>query len=635
LTTHKSAAIPASLKNGWVFEKTLSCKGDKRALLIRRVGSGERAVLKLGFRDWREAVRREAACLDSLNGEGAPRLIASGETGHDDALGPCSWLVRAYAPGTPLSLYGEESSFGWREAAVICADAAHLVSALHRRNPPLVHRDVKPGNFIIGADKRLTMIDMEGVQEYDPRKAMDTMLIFSRGSAAPEQYGFRRSDPRADVYGLGKLLVLMLTGSADAARLRRVKAPLALKHIIKKCLRFDPDRRYDDAGQVESALRGAVNASRAAPFAAAAACLIIIAALAFSIGINHFGLPGSEPDIAAVSGVSAKYAAFAEPLIERAAALQLNKEPGTLTAEDLLRVERLLLVGDTPYSQWHEVNSESQRRNDGVRHFSDFGLSWSAGTVSNLDDLMMMPNLAELSLRDQNISDITQLSGLKLQRLALSGNPLTDLAPLSGITPLRDLDISWTQVSNLSPLSLLPSLNNLMLHGSLVADIGSLEPARVEFLGLAALPGEMDSTALARQDKLIGLTIDLYSREQAETVLALSGLKYLTVRNWQYPDLTPLARLSSLINLMIFGNQPLSLDGAAELASLDRLQVMQHPDPISLKPLAGNQTIRVLQFWNTPIKDAEILASLPNLQELRAEPGDKRLLPELPDVNVF
>ncbi|MCI6594068.1 MAG: hypothetical protein MSJ87_02280 [Firmicutes bacterium] len=86
-----------------------------------------------------------------------------------------------------------------------------------RRNqsftPPIVHRDIKPSNIILTEDGRIVLIDLNAARLDDKNRSHDTQLIGTAGFAAPEQYGFAASSPRADLYAAGILMRVLLTGT--------------------------------------------------------------------------------------------------------------------------------------------------------------------------------------------------------------------------------------------------------------------------------------------------------------------------------------------------------------------------------------------------------------------------------------
>src|SRR5699024_6653849 len=81
-----------------------------------------------------------------------------------------------------------------------------------------VHRDIKPENVILrGSDA--VLIDFDAARLHKPDHETDTQILGTTGFAAPEQYGLSQSDTRTDIYSLGILINVMLTGERPSKKL--------------------------------------------------------------------------------------------------------------------------------------------------------------------------------------------------------------------------------------------------------------------------------------------------------------------------------------------------------------------------------------------------------------------------------
>lgn len=128
--------------------------------------------------------------------------------------------------------------------------------ALHEAKPhAFVHRDINPDNIIIrvGGDGALhaCLIDYSIARAVRDDAATDTRHLGTQRYAAPEQYGFKQTDARSDIFALGLVLVFMLTGSDPvfdenglAAGIE--KLPVPVRGVVQRCTAFDPARRYTD-----------------------------------------------------------------------------------------------------------------------------------------------------------------------------------------------------------------------------------------------------------------------------------------------------------------------------------------------------------------------------------------------------
>ena len=80
-------------------------------------------------------------------------------------------------------------------------------------------------------DNIVKLIDFDTARLINPDKTYDTEYLGTRGYAPPEQYGFAQTDIRSDIYALGITLQ-------------------KLQKIIKKAIKFDPDRRYQSVNEI-------------------------------------------------------------------------------------------------------------------------------------------------------------------------------------------------------------------------------------------------------------------------------------------------------------------------------------------------------------------------------------------------
>lgn len=87
------------------------------------------------------------------------------------------------------------------------------VSYLHRQNPPIIHRDIKPQNIKITPDGRALLVDfgIAKVVTGDGRTRTGAQAA-TPGFSPPEQYGGPGTTPRSDIYSLGATLYAVLTG---------------------------------------------------------------------------------------------------------------------------------------------------------------------------------------------------------------------------------------------------------------------------------------------------------------------------------------------------------------------------------------------------------------------------------------
>ena len=88
------------------------------------------------------------------------------------------------------------------------------------------------------------------ISVYQNKKQKDTVVLGTIGYAPPEQYGVSQSNEKSDIYSLGVLLNVMLTGVHPSKKLARGKAG----KIVLKCTQIDPNHRYQNIENLVSKL---------------------------------------------------------------------------------------------------------------------------------------------------------------------------------------------------------------------------------------------------------------------------------------------------------------------------------------------------------------------------------------------
>lgn len=120
---------------------------------------------------------------------------------------------------------------------IIILQICNALCFLHSHN--IIHRDIKPENIIITNNGNVKLIDFNVSKIYRPYQANDTKALGTTGFAAPEQFGFKQSDFRTDIFSLGILMNIMLTGQHPSAYLHKGK----FTKLIEKCTAINPDKR--------------------------------------------------------------------------------------------------------------------------------------------------------------------------------------------------------------------------------------------------------------------------------------------------------------------------------------------------------------------------------------------------------
>lgn len=113
----------------------------------------------------------------------------------------------------------------------------------------IIHRDIKPSNVIIKDDGTAVLIDLS-IARFINEQENDTQALGTPGFAAPEQFGISQSSKATDIYGLGVLLNIMLTGSHPSIDLPKGR----LKKVVEKATSTQISKRYENAEKFKKAV---------------------------------------------------------------------------------------------------------------------------------------------------------------------------------------------------------------------------------------------------------------------------------------------------------------------------------------------------------------------------------------------
>ena len=149
-------------------------------------------------------------------------------------------VLEEYVQGDTLAELLMGARLTEREARQVTMQLCQALHVLHSMGA--VHRDVKPENVILRGNDAV-LIDFDAARIYKDESESDTQVLGTTGFAAPEQYGIFQSDERADIFSLGVLLNIMLTGKHPSREMAAGK----MGRIVRKCTMTAPEQRYQSA----------------------------------------------------------------------------------------------------------------------------------------------------------------------------------------------------------------------------------------------------------------------------------------------------------------------------------------------------------------------------------------------------
>ncbi len=186
------------------------------------------------IKEARDQFLREATVLARLDHPNMPKVSDFFSIGQRD------YLVMDFVPGKDLrTLMVETKEKGnyLSEGEVLnwSNQLSDALAYLHHQTPPIVHRDIKPGNLKLTPNGVLKLVDFGLVKVLAPGEITITILQ-GQGTAlyTPlEQYGgdIGHTDVRSDIYAFGATLYHLLTSKAPADARQRFINPAVLAPI--------------------------------------------------------------------------------------------------------------------------------------------------------------------------------------------------------------------------------------------------------------------------------------------------------------------------------------------------------------------------------------------------------------------
>ena len=217
-----------------------------------------------------DRLRRERRILAALEHPSIARLLDGGTT--PDGL---PYIVMETSKGSPFDKWCSANGLSVDQRCELIGKVAGAVAYAHRSL--VIHRDLKPGNILVGADGNPKLLDF-GIAKLlggEPEggagpETRGPLRLLTPEYASPEQIGGAAVGTATDVYSLGVVLFELLTGErpgsygdkASTAALRNGKGQRwarrirgDLDNILQMALQADPERRYLSVGLLQTDLR--------------------------------------------------------------------------------------------------------------------------------------------------------------------------------------------------------------------------------------------------------------------------------------------------------------------------------------------------------------------------------------------
>ena len=630
--------LPEDMQEHWTVYECLKESEDSSTFLVKETVTGILCVLKWGRNRQAEFLRNEMEIMEKMADRklsGVPKAYRIFEENGE------VYLVREYIEG--MSLAQMVLQKGGISEAEICRISRKICQTAEQfQNPdePMIHRDIKPENIVVTPGGEVVFIDFGTMRSYKKDGSRDTFVVGTRGTAAPEQYGYTQTDQRTDVYAIGQTMLYMVSESYEMNQLSECAVSRRMKKIIEKACSFEPDKRYGDAAQLRRAVEKCQANNRKKVYKKAGAVLGLIAAGYILAIFSPDGtvIENKRIETAEQSAAEEQIQAeitFREELIEEAVRKELGlSKTDKITASMLEDVRKLRIVGkeilddeDTFWGEGHHVDGKD----------SSFGSV--RGNITDLSDLAQMVNLEELALCNQKIEDISGLKELPLKKLYLSKNMITDFSVLLNLIDLDTLCIMENPAENLSVIGECTGILRLNIQGMNLTDIDFLKNLSLDYLDMSNVEVENNIfEPLAEMKKLDTLCMCDVNEAAAEILSQMSTLKAL----FMWGDSTILENLKPLkgmtqLETLAFTTQISSLEGIEQFPSLNFLSV-SFSLVKDLSPVTGAKNLQVIDISNADIENFEPLFGHSGLTEVHCTEEQKEEIMKIdssPDFEIY
>jgi eukaryotic-like serine/threonine-protein kinase len=210
--------------------------------------------------------KRESMLLASLEHPSIPTIY---DYFYDEDVGRF-YLVMKYISGGDFLARLRNAPNARLDEKTVCdwgCQVADVLYYLHRQNPPIIYRDLKPANLMIdGNSGRVMLIDF-GIARWVQKEEKGVTAVGTMGYAPPELFS-GKVEPRSDIYSLGATMFHLLTGSDPQdnpllifdfnknPRPRQIAPSLSneMEQILMRAVEYKPENRFRSAAEMRDTL---------------------------------------------------------------------------------------------------------------------------------------------------------------------------------------------------------------------------------------------------------------------------------------------------------------------------------------------------------------------------------------------
>lgn len=229
-------------------------------------------VLKQEFSENENFVAKFRVEAQAAAGLMHPNIVNVYDVGEEKGI---YYIVMELVDGITLKVYIQKKGhLSVRETLTVAIQVSMGLEAAHHNH--IIHRDIKPQNIIISREGKVKVTDF-GIAKAATSDTITSNVMGSVHYTSPEQARGGYSDERSDIYSLGITMFEMLTGELPftgdttvAIAIKQIQDPMpsprkyipdipfAVEQIVMKCCEKNPDRRYQNMGELLTDLRRAM-----------------------------------------------------------------------------------------------------------------------------------------------------------------------------------------------------------------------------------------------------------------------------------------------------------------------------------------------------------------------------------------
>lgn len=186
------------------------------------------------------------------------------------------FIAMQYVDGISLAELIRSGNVDPEKVGQMAVEIAEAIAEAHSHG--ILHRDIKPGNIMIGRDGQIKVLDFgiaKHIQSDDSKEAPLTsatrpgLILGTVAYMSPEQLKAERLDFRSDIFSLGTVFFEMMAGrhpfekksdaetitsilekDLPAGQLVSAGVPVGLRQVVKKCLEKEKEARYQSVHDI-------------------------------------------------------------------------------------------------------------------------------------------------------------------------------------------------------------------------------------------------------------------------------------------------------------------------------------------------------------------------------------------------